>query len=451
MKLSSFLLLFVVARSLAQDGVPFEATLYSVEASKEGGYASRWEKDDEETSRTNRIFIKNLPDTLATGDDWKGKIQRDGAHTLSDGTKIPQFVVYDGGSKSVFSSPVASAAAQIAEKKTGEFYAKASELFSAAANTVTSLGADNEVYLVDAGESQGTGFLLKEEGEAYFYSNIHVFRTADRANLRNSQGKVIEIPKTIELAEGFDLLRFQTSKTNGLSLGGPPRLGESIYALGNSSGRWVITKNSGEVLGVGDSTFEVSCEIVPGNSGGPIIDKEGSVIGVASFLTYGEDDSATEGTRYSQTRRFGFRLDRPFKWESVNYDTFRKEAAFINSINDSLQSVFKCWQSIDSDKAMLSFKLSEDLPSPTRPQGKLDNVVRYHNKEYANRYGTKSVKEMIGYMSTQLKEACELIISENRSSLDSDWAKAEYANSQERAARLAKEITGLRDKVRKGF
>ena len=459
------LILFFSFNSFAQDDAPFEAKLYSIEASREGAFTTKWEKAGEGSTRTNKIFIKNLPDSVATGDDWSGNLQRSGAHTLKDGTKIPEFSVAGTGQGNdtndstikTISSQIASTALQGVEKKTGEFYYKATEVFRNAANTVITTENSNEapitdeVFMVEAGSSSGTGFLLNNNSKVYFYSNIHVFRKTEKAVLRNAKREILEIPKIIELAEGEDLLRFSTDRTSGLSLGDSPQLGEVVLAVGNSSGSGVITKNSGEILGIGDSIFEVSCEIVPGNSGGPITDKRGRVYGVASFLTLGDDDLATEGTRYSKTRRFGIKINRTLNWESVDYETFRKEAKFINAINESLQAVLDCWDSIDYEKAMTSFKVSKDLPSTSRAQAKLDNVVRYHNREYINPYGNKSSKEMWGYMNTQLKETCEVIISENRASLNSNWGKTEYEQSKEWATRLAKAIATHREKVRKSF
>lgn len=437
------LLLLAAARLFAQDETPFEATLYSVEASKEGVYASKWEKEGEITSRTNRIFIKNLPNTLATGDDWKGLLQRSGAHVSDDGTKIPQFVAAGSSSEQITN--------QQTEETSNEKTPSISEasVNSAAEGVIPVSEVEKGVFIVEAGESSGTGFLLNEPTGVYFFSNIHVFCMGDKAVIKNSKGEIIEIPKQIELAEGEDLLRFKTISTGGLAPAESPRLGEPVYALGNSSGSRVITKNSGQILGVGDSTFEVSCEIVPGNSGGPIIDKSGRVLGVASFLTYGRDSLATEGTRYSKARRFGITINRPLKWGAVDYETFRREAKFINSINESLQAVFDCWDLSAEEKAMPSFKVSKDLSSPTRVQSKLDNVTRYHTKEYLNPYGNKSVKEMVAYMTTQLKESCDLIISENRTSLNSNWAKSEYEKSKDWAARLSKAISEHRAEIRK--
>jgi len=430
---------------IAQDDAPFEAKLYSIEASNEGAYTSKWEKTGEGFTRTNKVFIKNLPDALASGDDWSGKLQRNGAHVLSDGTKIPQF--------EVFGSSLNGATNPQKVLKTPKVPALQDESTNIPTHeaVIPMTEIEKGVFIVEAGESSGTGFLLTEPTGVYFYSNIHVFSTPDKAMVKNSNGVTVDIPKEIEVAEGEDLLRFKTGKEIGLAKGGAISLSERIYSLGNSGGGGVITKNPGEVLGLGDSTFEVSCEIVPGNSGGPITDKAGKVYGVASFMTYGRDTIATEGTRYSKARRYGISLNRPLKWETIDYEVFRKEAKFINAINESLQAVLDCWDSIDSKKAMMPFKVSKDLPSPSRAQVKLDNIVRYHNREYANYYGNKSAKEMWGYMSTQLKETCEVIISENKASFDSNWAKTEYEQSKGWAIRLAKAITTHREEVRKSF
>ena len=94
----------------------------------------------------------------------------------------------------------------------------------------------------------------------------------------------------------------------------------------------------------------------------------------------------------------------------------------MEAINDALDTIISCVLSIDHNKMMMTFSLPKTLPSSQRAQTKLDNVVRYHNKEYCNDYTNKKVKDMIAYMYTQLKEATEVVVEDNRTFLNSDWA-----------------------------
>ena len=84
-----------------------------------------------------------------------------------------------------------------------------------------------------------------------------------------------------------------------------------ICCYGDSEGKGVIVKSQGHLLGIGPESIETDAEIVPGNSGGPLLDpKSGLVVAVASYLTKSRENSWNKGTRFSDAvRRFGVRID----------------------------------------------------------------------------------------------------------------------------------------------
>jgi hypothetical protein len=77
----------------------------------------------------------------------------------------------------------------------------------------------------------------------------------------------------------------------------PPVVGEAVFALGHPYGvrqpygflegtlRWSMTE--GIVSAVGPSAVQISAPVNPGNSGGPIVDAEGQLIGVVSRKSAG--------------------------------------------------------------------------------------------------------------------------------------------------------------------
>jgi TPR repeat protein len=87
--------LLVGFRVYGQETLPVDVKLIEIDSRKEGSLVKKWEKQGDAEIKTKEIFVQNLPDSIATGDTWTGKIQRKGAFTKSDGTKIPCYQVED--------------------------------------------------------------------------------------------------------------------------------------------------------------------------------------------------------------------------------------------------------------------------------------------------------------------------------------------------------------------
>lgn len=425
MKYIKTFIIFFTLSAYGQEAPPVDVKIVDLESIKEGALVKKWEINGETGIKTNEIFVQNLPESIATGDIWAGKIVRKGAFTKSDGSKIPKYVAQDDK--------------------------KHSEIPNSTEKTNQTPNISQLVFIVKSDDSSGTCFLMNDSTGNYIYSNLHVFSGSTNSVIKNAEQQVIPIPETIEVAHGLDLFRFKSSGPNGLQIGELPVIDDPVETFGNSQGTGVITKNEGKILGVGDSTIEVSSEIVPGNSGGPIINKNGKVIGIASFLNKRDEDRWNEGTRYEKTRRFGIRIDQPIKWETVKYSDFKKDSILLESINEALDTIVSCVLSIDHNKMMMTYSLPKTLPSAQRAQTKLDNVVRYHNKEYCNDYTNKRVKDMIAYMYTQLKEATEVVVEDNRFPLSSEWAKESFDEIKGRKDRISFLMVKHRDDANKSF
>ena len=95
-----------------------------------------------------------------------------------------------------------------------------------------------------------------------------------------------------------------------------PDIGETITILGNSDGRGVVTEIRGHILGVGPQQIEVDAPFVVGNSGSPVLNRAGRVVGVASYLRNFRDnaDWSKKNTRYNGIRRFALRLS-GIRWQ----------------------------------------------------------------------------------------------------------------------------------------
>jgi hypothetical protein len=72
--------------------------------------------------------------------------------------------------------------------------------------------------------------------------------------------------------------------------GSPIRLGESLTVIGSplrgllASGPHVTTGVASSLSGLGDDSreFQISAPVQPGNSGGPVLDQSGSVVGIVT-------------------------------------------------------------------------------------------------------------------------------------------------------------------------
>ncbi len=136
--------------------------------------------------------------------------------------------------------------------------------------------------------SSGTGFLV---GDRQALTNHHVVRSCAGVRARNAQGR--EIPVTVRATdERQDLALLELGADAGPPLffrrGPDVRRGESVVTYGFplagvlSSGPTLTTGDISAMAGLADnpSQFQISAPVQPGNSGGPLLDSSGNVVGV---------------------------------------------------------------------------------------------------------------------------------------------------------------------------
>lgn len=138
------------------------------------------------------------------------------------------------------------------------------------------------------GEFGGTGFALSSNG--YVVTNYHVIKGADSLYVQNSEGeafkaKMIYIDPAYDLAvlqiidprfEGLEALPYTFKKTAS-------DVGEDVFTIGfprddQVYGKGYVSSKNGFA---GDTVaYQVSIPVNPGNSGGPLLDNRGNVIGI---------------------------------------------------------------------------------------------------------------------------------------------------------------------------
>lgn len=135
--------------------------------------------------------------------------------------------------------------------------------------------------------SSGTGFFVNSGG--WLVTNKHVVDGCRRTAV-DGYGEVKRVVRNPDI----DLALLRVSNTGNIRplalRAGPPKLGEDIVALGYplpgflSDAIKITTGNINSLAGIeNDPLFlQVSAPIQPGNSGGPLLDRKGAVIGVTS-------------------------------------------------------------------------------------------------------------------------------------------------------------------------
>ncbi len=141
-------------------------------------------------------------------------------------------------------------------------------------------------FVDDAPAGYGSGFFITASG--YFISNYHVVKDAKRVELKTSSGlkeaQVIRVDKQNDLA----LLKVE-GKYNELKIStSPPSLADEVLAMGFPMPTLQgfspkVTKGIiSSLSGMGDDIryYQIDAAIQPGNSGGPLLDSNGVVVGV---------------------------------------------------------------------------------------------------------------------------------------------------------------------------
>lgn len=157
-------------------------------------------------------------------------------------------------------------------------------------NKIDSATAATPVIPKFAANFRATGFLI--DGNGFIATNAHVINNAKNLIVENKKGdQFIAIPVYVNKSTDLAILKVTDTsfkKINVLPYSIPrasAELGEHIFTLGYPKeevvyGEGYLSAKSGYS---GDTTaYQISISVNPGNSGGPVINKNGEVIGIIS-------------------------------------------------------------------------------------------------------------------------------------------------------------------------
>ncbi|MBI5803144.1 trypsin-like peptidase domain-containing protein [Candidatus Pacearchaeota archaeon] len=178
------------------------------------------------------------------------------------------------------------------------------------------------VVTIKTDVSQGTGFIIT--GNGYVVTNYHVMKNAKAAVVITSDGKnhgvqsydyneVMDIA-LIKMEGSYDYLKLDDSEN--------VQVGEKVIAIGNPLGlqfsvsEGIVSAVHREGQNGLEAYIQTDAALNPGNSGGPLINKKGKVIGINNFKVGGGEN-------------LGFALESNYMRDAVN-------AIALQGLNETL-------------------------------------------------------------------------------------------------------------------
>ncbi|MBQ6159715.1 MAG: trypsin-like peptidase domain-containing protein [Oscillospiraceae bacterium] len=160
--------------------------------------------------------------------------------------------------------------------------------------------------------SAGTGFLITEDG--YLLTNAHVVEKAAsvQVTLHGGQQYAAQIVQVEDLQSDLALLKIDATGLQPVTLGSSAglRVGDQVYTIGNPLGELSFSLTAGFLsagprqVSAGGRTLtmlQTNAAFNQGNSGGPLFDTQGKVVGVVTAKLSGSEsaDSSVEGLGFA--------------------------------------------------------------------------------------------------------------------------------------------------------
>lgn len=226
-----------------------------------------------------------------------------------------------GVSHASLSARAGSTAVQVSDRVVGEVQTlkvdgakqmTMPEVYAANVNSVVSINVSTTTnYFGQRVEnaSSGTGFFITQDG--YILTNYHVVKGGSSVKVTLYNGESYDAA-VVGGDEDYDIavVKIDVAGANAVVLGDSSRLaiGESIAAIGNPLGELTFSMTSGVVscvdraINVDGTPFnmiQIDCSINHGNSGGPLFNSYGEVVGIVSAKYSSYSNTTVEGIGFA--------------------------------------------------------------------------------------------------------------------------------------------------------
>lgn len=195
----------------------------------------------------------------------------------------------------VLNGVVTVAVFNIKEDNTSTFLGTRGDSESAYSNKINLRGS----------QGSGSGFIIEKNKKYYVITNAHVIDNADTSKGSIFVYSVNQSKYEVKLVGGdtfFDIAILEFIDKPGREI--KPlefrkknfKIGESVYAIGNPLGEYPYSISDGIISGINRSSqskvfglfgfLQSTATIIWGNSGGPLVDSDGKVVGMNSQISF---------------------------------------------------------------------------------------------------------------------------------------------------------------------
>ena len=236
--------------------------------------------------------------------------------------------------------------------------------------------------------SAGTAFAVNEQG--YLITSNHIIQNADDIVIFSSEGSMGWRGKVVKVNKKFDLalIKIDTvTKANPIATWNTVPNGLEIFAFGfpnpSIQGRELkITSglvNSLEGLTTKAGVFQFSAPIQRGNSGGPVVGSDGTIIGLISGKLEGRSDQSNSETlqnvnfavRSEELVKFLSAADVTYTAKSLDLSELKRSHELFQEMSPGIYSVVAIRGTMSQKESLPSVELVEmigRLPSDQKPK-----------------------------------------------------------------------------------
>jgi V8-like Glu-specific endopeptidase len=149
-----------------------------------------------------------------------------------------------------------------------------------------------------SGEILGTGFIISSDGK--IATNLHVVESLKNGGVQLASGEkfdafsvlAFDARKDIAIIKipGFDLPTVALGNSNNVQVGEPVLAVGSPLGLQGTVTTGVISSLRDDPTGGGFKVLQTDASVNPGNSGGPLVNRQAEVIGIVTFKIRGGEN-----------------------------------------------------------------------------------------------------------------------------------------------------------------